>query len=252
MSFRMLDQNPVYFDDAGQPLSGGFLYFYDTGTTTLRNTWSDKALTTLNANPVPLDTAGRANVEIWGSGSYRVRLYDSTLTQVYQRDNVDEIVTGSGLPSQGGNSGKFLTTDGSATSWGTVRQVPDPTGSSGKYVYTADGVNITWKDRLNDVKVQTVTSSGTLTPTSAEDALVVTALATGTTIAAPTGTWNQCQGYVIRIKDNGTARSVAFNAAFRAVGKALPTTTVINKELYIAFVYDSVAAKYDVTWGVVQ
>jgi len=246
MSFRVLDQNPVYFDNAGVPLSGGKLYFYDTGTTTPRNTWSDKALSVLNANPVQLDSAGRANTEIWGSGSYRVVVADASDNPIYTRDNVDELLTGNGLPTQTGNSGKFLTTNGSAASWGDVRPVPDPTGNSGKYVYTADGVNITWKDRLNDIKTQTVASSATLTPTSAEDVLAVTALATNVTIANPTGTWANGQGYVVRLKDNGSARTIGFGAKFRAVGIILPTTTIASKTMYIGFIYNSTDDKFDV------
>ena len=246
MSFRVLDQNPVYLDNTGAPLSGGFLAFYDTGTTNPRNTWSDKALTSLNANPVPLDSAGRANTEIWGSGSYRVRLYDSDMNQVYQRDNVDELLTGAGIPSMTGNSGKFLTNNGSAASWGTVRQVPDPTGSSGKYVYTADGVNITWKDRLNDIKTQTITSSATITPTSSEDVLAVTALATNVTIANPTGAFFNGQGYVIELMDNGTARTINFGSKYRAVGVILPTTTIAGKLMYIGFVYRSASDTFSV------
>lgn len=246
MAFRVLDQNPVYLDNSGAPLSGGFLAFYDTGTTNPRNTWSDKALTSLNANPVPLDSAGRANTEIWGSGSYRVRLYDSGMNQVYQRDNVDELVTGSGLPTQTGNSGKFLTTNGSAASWATIIQLPSPTGSAGKYAYTADGVNISWKDRLNDIKTQTVASSATITPTASEDVLAVTALATNVTIANPTGTWVNGQGYVVRLKDNGTARTINFDTKFRAVGVTLPTTTIANKLMYIGFIYHSTDDKFDV------
>lgn len=246
MSFRVLDQNPVYFDNAGVPLSGGKLYFYDTGTTTPRNTWSDKALSVLNANPVQLDSAGRANTEIWGSGSYRIVAEDADGNPIYTRDNVDELLTGNGLPTQTGNSGKFLTTNGSAASWGTVRQVPDPTGSIGKYVYTADGVNITWKDRLNDIKTQTVTSSATITPTASEDVLAVTALATNVTIANPTGTWANGQGYVIELMDNGSARTIGFGAKFRAVGVTLPTTTIAGKLMYIGFVYRSASDTFSV------
>ena len=47
------------------------------------------------------------------------------------------------LPSQTGNTGEFLTTDGSTTSWAVVSQVPSQTGQSGKYL-TTDGTSASW------------------------------------------------------------------------------------------------------------
>ena len=50
------------------------------------------------------------------------------------------------LPSQTGNSGKYLTTDGTDTSWATVTagdSLPDQTGNSGKYL-TTDGTTASW------------------------------------------------------------------------------------------------------------
>jgi hypothetical protein len=49
------------------------------------------------------------------------------------------------LPSQTGNTGKYLTTDGSAKSWGTVSQyaLPTQTGNSGKYL-TTNGTAESW------------------------------------------------------------------------------------------------------------
>jgi hypothetical protein len=49
------------------------------------------------------------------------------------------------LPSQTGNTGKYLTTDGSAKSWGTVSQyaLPTQTGNAGKYL-TTNGTAESW------------------------------------------------------------------------------------------------------------
>lgn len=47
------------------------------------------------------------------------------------------------LPSQTGQTGKFLTTDGSAASWADVDALPDQTGQSGKYL-TTNGTTATW------------------------------------------------------------------------------------------------------------
>lgn len=47
------------------------------------------------------------------------------------------------LPSQDGNSGKFLTTDGISKSWSAVDSLPDQTNNSDKYLKT-DGSNASW------------------------------------------------------------------------------------------------------------
>lgn len=46
-------------------------------------------------------------------------------------------------PSQTGNSGKYLTTNGSTVSWGTVDALPSQTGNSGKYL-TTNGTVASW------------------------------------------------------------------------------------------------------------
>ena len=74
---------------------------------------------------------------------------------------------------------------------------------------------------------------------------VITALAAGLTINAPSGTPAQGQKLIIRIKDDGTARSIAYNAVFRAIGLTLPTTTVASKTLYLGFAYNATDTKWD-------
>jgi len=47
------------------------------------------------------------------------------------------------IPSQGSNSGKFLTTNGSAASWATVDALPSQTNNSGKFL-TSNGSAASW------------------------------------------------------------------------------------------------------------
>jgi len=63
---------------------------------------------------------------------------------------------------------------------------------------------------------------------------------------APTGTPTNGQKLIIRVKDNGTARSLAWNAIYRALGVTLPTTTVLSKTLYLGAIYNSADSKWDV------
>lgn len=62
-----------------------------------------------------------------------------------------------------------------------------------------------------------------------------------------TGTPTNGDKLVIRFKDNGTARAIAWGSSFEAVGVALPTTTVISKRLTVGFIYDTTTSK----WGCV-
>ena len=51
-----------FFDNNGDPCNGCLLYTYNSGTTTPLATYSESTLTTPNANPVVMDSAGRATV----------------------------------------------------------------------------------------------------------------------------------------------------------------------------------------------
>jgi hypothetical protein len=51
------------------------------------------------------------------------------------------------IPTQTGNSGKYLTTDGDTLSWATVSggaSYPDQTGNNGKFLQT-DGTDVSWQ-----------------------------------------------------------------------------------------------------------
>ena len=53
------------------------------------------------------------------------------------------------VPSQSGNSGKYLTTDGTTSSWGTVDALPSQSGNSGKYL-TTNGSAASWASIVTD------------------------------------------------------------------------------------------------------
>ena len=99
----------------------------------------------------------------------------------------------------------------------------------------------------NAPRVGTTASSATITPTiDIDDQYSVTALAAAATIAAPTGTPVDGQRLTLRLKDNGTARALTWNAIYRIIGTTLPTTTVASKTTYIGCIYNSTDTKWDV------
>lgn len=218
---------PQFFDSNGDPLAGGKLYTYVSGTTTPQATYTSQAGGSANANPIILDSAGRCDLWLDPDLEYTFVLRTSADVLVDTWDNVagaananevvtsvnsetgavtltaddigyttgaaaafmtatdvagaldllaEEIDTVGGatvtaasvtvadagnnftgtnvetvlaeidtridsvvLPSQTGNSGKFLTTNGTAASWATVT----PSGSSAAaFTATIAGGNI--------------------------------------------------------------------------------------------------------------
>jgi hypothetical protein len=111
------------------------------------------------------------------------------------------------------------------------------------------GTNVTITDNTNDVtigainhvpRVTTVTSASAPTPNAnTTDMYIITALAETATFGAPTGSPVQGQKLIVRIKDNGTSRTLNYNGVYRAVGTTLPTTTTANKVIYLGFLYNS-------------
>lgn len=111
------------------------------------------------------------------------------------------------------------------------------------------GTNKTLIDKTNVVEeVTTTASSATPTPTggSLRNFFTITALATAPTFAVPSGTPQDGNYLTIRIKDNGTARALAFNAIYRfSTDVVAPTTTTLSKTMYIGFRYNGADSKWD-------
>ena len=179
-----------------------------------------------------------------------------TITMHTQDSHLCQIITNfaGGVTSLNGltNNTQYLATGTSGTDF-TISSITDthtfnlPTASATNrgLLSTTDWSAFNGKAEINP-RVQTVTSAATVTPTSLNDLVVITAQAAGLTIANPTGTMVQGQALMIRIKDNGTARTIGFGTNYRAIGISLPTTTIINKTLYLGCIWNSTETKFDV------
>jgi hypothetical protein len=124
------------------PAGGGYVQFYDIGTTDPKTTYSEQAMGmgSENANPVPLSSDGRLSVEVWLDGDYSWLLYEADDTLVETGDAVPEIAPGLAIPSLTGNGGKVLTNDETNLLWEDRLNLPDPSGSGGQMVVAnADG-----------------------------------------------------------------------------------------------------------------
>lgn len=96
------------------------------------------------------------------------------------------------------------------------------------------------------IKPRVGTTASSATPSidmSLYEQYNITALAAAITAVTIT---NGAGKLIIRIKDNGTARALAFGTTFRAIGVTLPTTTVISKTLYLGCIWNEADSKLDV------
>lgn len=100
--------------------------------------------------------------------------------------------------------------------------------------------------RINP-RVTSVAYAAAPTPdVSTTDLYIMTAASGTVTFGVPAGTPVNGQRLTYRIKDNGTLRTLAWNAIYRAMGVGLPAGTVASKIMYIGLIYDSDAVKWDV------
>ena len=81
-----------FINSNGQPLAGGFVYYYIPNTTTAKNTYQDDAGNTLNTNPITLDANGQCIA--YGTGSYRQQVYDVNMNLIWDVQ-IDAPVTSS-------------------------------------------------------------------------------------------------------------------------------------------------------------
>jgi hypothetical protein len=67
-----------FFDNNGVPLSGGLIYQYQAGSSTLLTTYTTVNGTVANANPIVLDASGRLTNEIWMQTGYSYKFIIQT------------------------------------------------------------------------------------------------------------------------------------------------------------------------------
>ena len=102
-----------FFDNNGNPLSGGRLYTYAAGTTTPQATYTSNAGSIAHTNPIILDAAGRVpGGEIWLSvdTSYKFVLRTSTDVLIGTYDNISTGVVSSDVAYQPAGVGAVTTT----------------------------------------------------------------------------------------------------------------------------------------------
>jgi len=123
------------------------------GSGTVTSVGLTSTTTGLTIGSSPITTSGNITLDIaTASGSANGLLSSTDWTTFNNKQNA--------LPSQTGNNGKYLTTDGSILSWASVDALPSQTGNNGKYL-TTDGTTASWAtisttlSGLSDVQLTT-------------------------------------------------------------------------------------------------
>ena len=77
-------------DDSGDPISGAKLNFYEAGTATPLDTYSDEALSSANANPVVADGDGWfGEIYMKTDQAYKVTYTDASDVSIWEVDNIN-------------------------------------------------------------------------------------------------------------------------------------------------------------------
>ena len=123
----------------------------------------------------------------------------------------------------------------------TNADVVIPTGGAATLLYTV--AESRWRvlaqvePHVN--RTQTVTSSASITPNADEDDLVTISADANFDVRTPTAlTVVNGQKLILRIKDDGSAYNITWGAKYRAIQSALPSITIVDKTLYLGFIYN--------------
>ena len=207
------------FNDSGVTLSGGLLYVYSAGTTTLVNTYTDSSGSTPNTNPIILDSAGRTPSEIWvaSGSSYKYVLQTSTGTLVGTYDYVPGVnditslawsaVTGTPTTLAGYGITDSIT---AATAAATYAPIASPALTGTATAADDAGVQNTlgWRDCPQVAK----TTSYQLVLSDRGKSVVMNGATLTLTIPANSGTAFPLGSTIVIINTNASALSIAITS----------------------------------------
>lgn len=156
-----------------------------------------------------------------------------------------DAVTGILPSTNGGTSNAFFAVSGPAS---TTKTMTFPNANT-TIVGTDTAQTLTNKAILPRVSSTTSITSPLAWNSDNFDQYAATAQAGSLTINADAGTPADGEKQVFRFKDNGSAQALSWTTGvskgFRAVGVTLPTTTVINKTVYVGCIYNAADDRWD-------
>lgn len=122
----------AFYDLNGAPLAGGKVYTFAAGTTTPKATFTDQSATVPMANPIVLDSSGRATW--WIVGAYKYIVKDALGNTIATTDNVTSFST---LAAVGSSFFESFSGDGSTT--GFTLSTDEGTDSKGLMIFVDSG-----------------------------------------------------------------------------------------------------------------
>lgn len=195
---NLLQWIPAQFlDDNADPLSGGKIYAYEAGTGTPQNTYTDQGGGTPNANPVILDSAGRADIWIDQTTPYKFVITDSADVTIKTVDNVGTTneITGADLE----DNIELPGTEGFRPPDGTTLQRPS-TPVAGETRYNSD--DTTNESYLEGFWVRALTKvvskTTTYTATTDDDTILCDTSGGAWTLTLPSAATYDRKEYVIK------------------------------------------------------
>lgn len=213
------DANITYFDDDGVPLAGGKLYFYEAGTSTPLDTYSDPDLDPIHANPNPitLDASGKSPYPVFlAVASYKQNVTDSAGVAMdgWPKDNIASVAL-----AQSSIGVAVFTLGGDASSPIPTTQTSYPSGTgydkchAGSSFWELDSANLVGDYVLQAMLM--VASAGTVTlalvnlTDGSPDTAIVTVASSSTTgeqqvsAVIPFAAGGATKRYAIKVKTSG-------------------------------------------------
>jgi len=186
----------------------------DNSTKAATTAYADSAV---SASAVTLNAAIALKADIasptfTGTPAAPTAALGTSTTQIATTAFVSSTAFSAALPSQTGNSGKFVTTDGTNASWSAV--LPAQTSNSGKFL-TTNGTTASW----NYAGVASITTATTATTlTSTPTLLKITPASYGVSVTLPDATTCSVGGPLHIIDNKGAYPVKVLNSAGTLLG----------------------------------
>ena len=125
-----------------------------------------------------------------------------------------------------------------------------PTGSAVTLLYTVaeERWRVLAQVEPHVNRSESITTVATLTPDpDQKDIVTVSAQAEALVVANPSPAYTVVNGqkFILRIKDDGSVRTITWGDEYRAIQSSLPSSTTASKTLYLGFIYNAPDTKWD-------
>ena len=209
------------FDELGEPLSGGLLYFYAAGTTTPQSAYQDVALTLPYPNPIELDSAGRVPPFYLADGQIKIVLKNAARVTQVAADNLLVIGASSGTATPPSVDATTVLTTGDIKARYGTGALAGFVRSNGRTIGSASsGASERANADCEDLFIYLWTEDANLTVSTGRGASAAADWAANKTIALPDWRGRTLAG----LDDMGNSAAGVLTTATTGFGPAVPTT----------------------------